>query len=94
MVVAVDGDSVIPTTRPELVLLPSLKAQLGSGGGLILTQKFIAGVAEYAKYWPGSVTVLVRVDDRPTSDMDRVEVMPGVQPFSIEVRPATQLAPA
>ena len=92
MVVGAGGGSAVTSERPELVLLPSLNAQLGPGGGLILTQKFLAGVAEYAKYWPGSVTVLVRVDDQPTSDMDRVEIMPGSQPFSIEVRPATRLA--
>ena len=80
------------TARPELILLPSLKAQLGSGGGLILTQKFVAGAAEYAKHWPGAVTVLVRINERPTSDMDRIEVMPGGHAFSIEARPTTQLA--
>ena len=92
MVVAVGGGSTFATAQPELILLPSLRAQRGSSGGLILTQKFVAGVAEYAKCWPGSVTVLVRVDDRPTSDMDRVEVMPGDQPFAIEVRPDAEPA--
>lgn len=92
MVVDADGGSAVTSERPELVVLPSLNAQRGPGGGLILTQKFLAGVAEYAKYWPGFVTVLVRVDDQPTSDMDRVEIMPGSQPFSIEVRPAARLA--
>jgi colanic acid/amylovoran biosynthesis glycosyltransferase len=72
---------------PELVLLPSLNAQRGASGGLVLTRKFLSGVAEYAAYWPGRVTALVRIDEHPTSDMDRVEVQPVQETFAIEVRP-------
>lgn len=71
----------------ELILLPSLTGQRGPRGGLILTQKYLNGAAEYAKYWPGRVTSLVRIDARPTSDMDRVEIMPGETEPSIEERP-------
>lgn len=58
----------------ELILLPSLKARRGTNGGLILTQKYIDGAAQYAKIWPGPVTSLVRIDTQPGSDMDQVEV--------------------
>ena len=60
----------------ELVLLPSLRAHRGPNGGLVLTQKFLNGVAKYAKTWPGQVTALVEISPTPTSDMDHVEVMP------------------
>ncbi len=71
----------------ELILLPSLKAQRGPRGGLVLTQKFLNGVAEYAKTWPGRVTTLVRIRETPTSDMDHVEVMPDEVHLGLEVRP-------
>lgn len=71
----------------ELILLPSLLAQKGPSGGWVLTQKFINGVAEYAKCWPGAVTTLVRINDRPSSDMDHVEVSRGQLSFELEQRP-------
>lgn len=76
----------------ELILLPSLKAQLGPRGGFVLTQKYINGAAEYAKYWPGKVTTLLRLRDNPTSDMDHVEIMPGETTTAFELRPATNEA--
>lgn len=73
----------------ELILLPSLRAQRGPRGGLVLTQKFLNGVAQYAKTWPGRVTTLVQLRDDPTSDMDHVEVMPEEAVTPIEMRPAS-----
>lgn len=73
----------------ELILLPSLKAQHGPNGGLVLTQKYLNGAAEYAKNWPGPVTTLVQLRDTPTSDMDHVEVIPGHGPTALELRPQT-----
>ena len=54
-----------------------------------MTQKYVDGVLEYCKHWPGPVSVLVRFDDYPATDMDRVEVLPGEHPFLLEERPAT-----
>ncbi len=76
----------------ELILLPSVLAQKGPNGGWVLTQKFINGAAEYAKWWPGPVTTLVHVNDRASSDMDHVEVQPGQLPFSLERRPESEEA--
>lgn len=73
----------------ELVLMPSLKAHVGHHGGLVLTQKFLNGIAEYAKSWPGRVTALVEISKAPTSDMDHVEVLPDVGKAPLELRPAT-----
>jgi glycosyltransferase involved in cell wall biosynthesis len=72
----------------ELILLPSLKAVRGTRGGLVLTQKFLDGVASYARSWPGPVTTLVQLAETLGSDMDHVEVLPGMALPAIEVRPA------
>lgn len=72
----------------ELIILPSLRAKRGSGGGLILTQKFLDGVAEYCKSWPGRVTVMVSLSEELTGDMDHVEVFESRGHYAIEVRPA------
>lgn len=71
----------------ELVLMPSLKAHVGSRGGLVLTQKFLNGVAEYAKSWPGRVTALVEISKTYSSDMDHVEVLPDDGKAPLELRP-------
>ncbi len=73
----------------ELVLLPSLKAHRGPNGRLILTQKFLNGLAQYASTWPGRVTALVEVSATPTSDMDHVEVPSSMERVTVEVRPGT-----
>ena len=82
----------ISTEPTELILLPSLKASRGPRGGLVLTQKYLNGAAEYAKHWPGPVTTLAFLDDRPGSDMDHVEVMPGEAETGLELRPDDEAA--
>jgi glycosyltransferase involved in cell wall biosynthesis len=77
-----------PPVSRELIVLPSLKAVRGPRGGLVLTQKFIDGVASYARSWPGPVTTLVQLTDTLGSDMDHVEVLPGPAAPAFEVRPA------
>jgi colanic acid/amylovoran biosynthesis glycosyltransferase len=72
----------------ELIVLPSLKAARGPHGGLVLTQKFIDGVASYARSWPGPVTTLVQLTDTLGSDMDHVEILPETPAPAFEVRPA------
>lgn len=79
-----------PTLRgghDELILLPSLRAHAGPHGGVVLTQKFLNGVAQYASVWPGRVTTLIQLRDEPTSDMDHVEVFCNDANPRIEVRP-------
>ncbi|MTH34090.1 glycosyltransferase [Paracoccus limosus] len=71
----------------ELILLPSLTAQRGPNGGLVLTRKYVEGAAEYARCWPGPVTSLLRLDTHPTTDMDHVEYHPGDAETGLELRP-------
>lgn len=71
----------------ELILLPSLKAQRGPRGGLVLTRKYMEGAAEYARNWPGPVCSLVELDPVPTTDMDHAEYLPGEAETGLELRP-------
>ncbi|SMD03092.1 glycosyltransferase [Primorskyibacter flagellatus] len=74
-------------TPRELIILPSLKARQGAQGGLVMTQKYLDGVAEYARTWPGPVTSLVYIDTRPGIDMDQVETGPELPTSKLELRP-------
>lgn len=76
-----------PDAPRELVLLPSLTAQRGPRGGLILTRKYMTGTAEIARTWPGPVTSLARLSDTPTTDMDHTEYLPGEAETELEIRP-------
>lgn len=76
-----------PAHADELVLLPSLRANRGPNGGLVLTRKYMSGVSEYARHWPGPVTSLLRMSDVVTTDMDHAEFLPGAAETGLEVRP-------
>lgn len=71
----------------EMIILPPLKARRGPQGGFVLTRKYIEGMAEFAKSWPGTVTSLVEMTDRPTTDMDRAEFARDHPNTPIEKRP-------
>lgn len=77
----------ISSTAKELILLPVLKAHEAASGRMIVTQKYLKGAAEYAKYWPGPVTSLFDVSPSPSTDLDHVEVAGDHDIHSIEVRP-------
>ncbi len=75
------------STANELILLPVLKAHKAASGQLIVTQKYLKGAAEYAKYWPGPVTSLFDVSPSPSTDLDHVEVAGDLETHFIEMRP-------
>lgn len=78
-----------PDTAQELIILSNLKARRSAAGRLIMTQKFLDGVAEYARNWPGTVTTLVGLDTRPGIDMDQVETDLTNDSVRMELRPET-----
>jgi colanic acid/amylovoran biosynthesis glycosyltransferase len=78
------------TIPRELIVLPSITAHRGPRGGLVLTQKYLNGVAAYADGWPGPVVSLVRLSDHPTTDMDHVEVLAGQERTAFEIRPKSR----
>lgn len=75
------------TTATTLYIIPSLKARAGDDGALQLTQKFVTGVLEYVKRWPGSVTVLLRQEEEDSTNLDMVWVKSDDVPFTIQWLP-------
>jgi len=68
----------------ELLVIPDLKAHISDTGHLVLTDKFLSGMSAYAERWPGAVTAMLMISDTPDSNLDHVEISPGVFPFNVE----------
>jgi colanic acid/amylovoran biosynthesis glycosyltransferase len=81
------GDAV--RARPadkqrRLVICTAMTVMPGRrDGSFILTRKFLDGVLEYVKHWPGSVAVWVARATRPDTNLDHVEVHPSELPFNL-----------
>jgi len=73
--------------KSELIVIPKLRAHRSASGHLCLPDKFLSGMRAYVERWPGHVTAMVRVCDIPDSNLDHVEILPGEQPFDVNVRP-------
>ena len=68
----------------NLTIFTALKATAGQRDGtFVLTKKFVEGVNEYVKYWPGEVFVWVQREHRPNNNLDHIEVHPDELPFSL-----------
>lgn len=78
-----------PSDTRELLVMANIRAYRDPRGCLLLTRKFIEGVASYARNWPGPVTVLIRISDMPFDDLDPVEIVPERLSFGLEMRPET-----
>ena len=74
-------------SAPELVLLPSISARRTENGGFILTQKYLEGVAEYSRTWPGKITSLTRSGQSLAANFDDVEAPPDGPGGALEERP-------
>ncbi len=71
--------------RPRLVICTAMTATPGRRAGtFVLTRKFLDGVLEYAKHWPGSVAVSIERADHADSNLDHVEADPGDLPFDLK----------
>lgn len=68
-----------------LILLPSLGAKKVSDTKIIITQKFLDGVIEYLKYWPGQLAVLLEEDANLSNNLDNVTVDVNLLPFLIRL---------
>ncbi|MCE9606888.1 MAG: glycosyltransferase [Planctomycetia bacterium] len=71
--------------RKRLVVLPSLQAVVESDGRVIVTQKFVDGMNEYAKQWHGPVTAVIEPTTELSDNLDNVAVVPAVLDFGLEV---------
>jgi glycosyltransferase involved in cell wall biosynthesis len=54
----------------KLIVMPSLRASTKPDGRVVLTRKFIEGVAAYVERWPGSVVVCMPREDRKNTNLD------------------------
>jgi glycosyltransferase involved in cell wall biosynthesis len=60
-----------------MVLCTAMTARPGGRqGSFVLTRKFVDGVLEYVKHWPGPVSVWVERTDKPGTNLDHVETHP------------------
>jgi len=71
----------------EFVVIPALRAMPGHSGRFILTQKFIDGMGQFARRWPGPVTAVMRMADQSDGSLDHVETDPKDVPFGLEPIP-------
>ncbi len=62
------------TSAPRLIITPGLRVTRLPGGGLATTMKFIEGVREYARTWPGPITALMQPIDHESDNLDEVKL--------------------
>jgi|SRR5271166_5845943 len=68
-----------------LAVLTDLGVRVVPKGTIILTQKFIDGMVEYLKYWDGPVAAIMEPTNKPSWNLDEVEIDPARLPFKVEV---------
>ena len=69
----------------RLIVLPSLRAPLLPDGRVIVTRKFLEGMAEYAAHWDGPVQAVLEPCAAATDNLDNVTVVPAELPFDLHV---------
>lgn len=70
--------------RSNLVIVTALSANAGQcQGTFVLTRKFVDGVMEYVKSWPGTISVWVRRAKIAGNNLDCVEIHPNDLPFRL-----------
>jgi colanic acid/amylovoran biosynthesis glycosyltransferase len=62
--------------------LPAVRAE---GGDVIITKKFLDGMARYADLWDGKVRAVVRASTALTNNLDNVRVSPASLPYELSV---------
>jgi hypothetical protein len=77
------ASGVEPATA-RLAICTALTAAPGlRDGSFVLTRKFLDGVMEYVRHWPGRVTVWVARAAHDDSNLDHVEVHPSELSFDL-----------
>ncbi len=71
--------------RPlRLAICTAMTATPGSrSGSFVLTRKFVDGVREYCRHWPGEVSVWIQRVAHADSNLDHMEVHPADVPFEL-----------
>ena len=75
-----------PDPSPTLVVVPMLRAFVDDDS-VVLTKKFMQGIEEQRKCWPGPIRVLMQPTAVETDDLDRVRVPKAEVPFDLTVCP-------
>ncbi|QDU70225.1 glycosyltransferase [Mucisphaera calidilacus] len=70
------------THDPVLLVIPNLQAVTNHEGRVFITQKFLEGVTDYTRLWPGPVRVSMGQQNQPTGNLDE-------RPFNAEDWPFT-----
>lgn len=70
----------------RLVILPSLPVAV-AGNRFILTQKFVSGIREYQRLWPGPVHAVMEPASGPTDNLDNIALQQDTLPFQLTVMP-------
>lgn len=73
--------------KDELLIVPVCYAWFSDDGQLMLMKRFLDGVAHYAQYWQGPVTVLVRIYEHKPTGLDPVPFFAENYPFVVEPIP-------
>lgn len=71
--------------RRQLVVLPSLQAVVEADGRVVVTQKFVDGMQEYAKHWRGPVLTVLEPAAERSNNLDNVTIVPAAMDFGLEV---------
>lgn len=81
-------------TNNNLTILQPLKAKLLPNNEVLLTRKLIEAVVELAKYWSGSITVMMEETKEANDQMDSKKFKLDELPFKLEVISFDQITPA
>ncbi|MEG4806795.1 glycosyltransferase [Microcoleus sp. F8-D3] len=81
-------------TNNNLTILQPLKAKLLPNGEVLLTRKLIEAVGELAKYWSGSITVMIEETKQDSDQIDSKIFKLDELPFKLEIICFDQITPA
>jgi len=73
----------------NLVVLSPLKGVLRPRGKIVLTTKFVDGMALYREFWKGPITLVCEPASEPSDNLDNIEVDCATAPFRTVCEPLT-----
>jgi glycosyltransferase involved in cell wall biosynthesis len=80
------------SARERLCIVPSIRARSGGGERFLLTRKFVDGVREYIRRWPGPVRVILERTEEPDANLDPINVDPAEAGLDLQWLPEAPAA--
>lgn len=71
--------------KEQLLVLPSLQGVRKNDGRIVVTQKFVDGMAKYAEQWDGPVKAILEPARAASNNLDNKCVVPAALPFGLEL---------